>query len=161
MFPYYPYAGYEDSVEGAGLPVYISEDGNTVTITGYTVNFEDEEGNVTPVEFYPNVMYESATNGGLVFYNSHVVSDVTLTRGWNAPAPAKASVKSSVKSGKVVTPKNAVEHKAPKRPYSTTPLVPQQPKVEAKVVKNKQVTPAETRQGMEKLMKKLQPAVRK
>lgn len=162
-FPYYPYAGYEDSVEAAGLPVSISEDGNTVTITGYTVNFEDEQGNVTPVEFYPNVMYESATNGGLVFYNSHVVSDVTLTRGWNevAPAPAKASVKSSVKSGKVVTPKNAVEHKAPKRPYSITTLVPQQPKVEAKVVKNKQVTPEETRQGMEKLMKKLQPAVRK
>jgi hypothetical protein len=159
-FPYYPYAGYNDSVEAAGLPVSISEDGNTVTITGYTVNFEDEQGNVTPVNFYPNVMYESAANG-LVFYNSYVVSNVTLTRGWTATA-SKSSVISSVKSGKLVTPKNTIG-KAPKRPYSITTFAPQQKKakVEVSTGKYRQVTPEETRKGMEKLMKRLRPAVRK
>ena len=158
-FPIHPMAEYKDSVEAAGLPVTISEDGNTVVISGFDVQIEDEQGNVSLLPMYPNVLYESTS--GLAFYNSHVVSEVTLTRGWNevAPAPAKASLKSGY-NGKKVVPTN-VEYKAPKRPYSVTTLVPQQSKVEAKVVKNKQVTPEETRKGMEKLMNKLQPAVRK
>ena len=155
-FPIHPMADYKDSVEAAGLPVTISEDGNTVVISGYDVQIEDEQGNVSLLPMYPNVLYESTS--GLAFYNSHVVSEVTLTRGWNEVAPA--SVKGNGHSGKKVVPAN-VEYKAPKRSYSISTLVPQQLKVEAKVVKNKQVTPEQTRKGMEQLMKKLQPAVRK
>ena len=153
------------SVESVGIDVAVSADGNTVVLQPYTVNFYevDENGNpkvddqgdiiLSPVQFYPNVVYESTS--GLAFYNSHVVSEVTLTRGWTAPS--KASVKGNGHSGKKVVPSN-VQYTAPKRPYSITTLVPQQPKAEVTVSKNKQVTPEQTRTGMEKLMKKLQPA---
>ena len=134
--------------------------GKTITVNFYEVDENgnpkvDAQGNVilSPVQFYPNVVYESTS--GLAFYNSHVVSEVTLTRGWTAPS--KASVKGNGHSGKKVVPSN-VQYTAPKRPYSISTLVPQQPKAEVTVSKNKQVTPEQTRTGMEKLMKKLQPA---
>ena len=156
-FPIHPMAEYKDSVEAAGLPVEISADGNTVTITGFSVQIEDENGKVTELPMYPNVLYESTS--GLAFYNSHVVSAVTLTRGWTAPS--KASVKGAGYNGKKFAPKNNVNYTAPKKTYSITALAPQQPKAKVATGKYRQVTPEETRQGMEKLMKKLQPAVRK
>ena len=150
---------YEDSVEAAGLPVSISEDGNTVTITGYTFNFEDEQGNVTPVDFYPNVMYESATNG-LVFYNSYVTSNVVLTKGWagtQSVAPKKSSVGNVVAGKRVI---NATDYKTPAKSYGSTVFTPQT-KVQVKQMTAKQPTVEETRKGMEKLVKKLQPNTNK
>ena len=156
-FPIHPMAEYKDSVEAAGLPVTISEDGNTVVISGFDVQIEDEEGNVSLLPMYPNVLYESTS--GLAFYNSHVVSEVTLTRGWKNTA-SKFSVKGAGYYGKKVAAKN-VNYTAPKRTYAITALTPQQPKAKVSTSKYRQVTPEETRRGMEKLMKKMQPAARK
>jgi hypothetical protein len=155
-----------DSVEQVGMPVEISEDGNSFTIKSTYVQFynvdedgkpiTDEQGNViyTDVPFYPNIIYEG--NSGTTFYNSHIVSEVVFTRGWNGteptPAPAKASVTTS---SKVVAPTN-VGKITSKRAYGISTLTPQQKKAE--VVNAKQITPEETRKGMEKLMKKLAPA---
>lgn len=155
-----------NSVEEVGMPVEISADGNTFTIKSTYVQFynvdengkpiTDAQGNIiyTDVPFYPNVIYEGTS--GTTFYNSHVVSEVVFTRGWNGtePTPSKASVKSI---NKVVAPTN-VGKISTKRTYGISTLAPQQKKAEAKVVKAKQITPEETRKGMEKLMKKLAPA---
>lgn len=156
------------SVEEVGMPVVIAKDGNSFTIQSTTISFynvdeqgnpiTDEQGNViyTEVPFYPNVIYEGTT--GTTFYNSHVVSEVVFTRGWNVttptPAPSKASVKAN---NKVVAPKN-VGNIVSKRTYGISTLAPQQPKAKAKVVNAKQITPEETRKGMAKLMSKLAPA---
>ena len=123
-FPYYPYGDFVDSVEAAGLPVTVSKDGNTVTITGYTVNFEDDKGNVTPVDFYPNILYGSAKNS-LAFYNNYVVSDVVLTRGWIETRNASKMSANGVGTNNVVKTVKGIEYTKPNKPYGRTVLLPQ------------------------------------
>ena len=157
------YAFYYDptnpeSVESVGIPVEISADGTTVTLKSQVVNFEDDKGNVTPMNFYPNIMYDY---NGLQFYNSYTVSDVVLTKGWTEPAaPTKMSTKSaSIKSGKAVKSAEGTTYATPKKPYTSTTFIPQPKK--AKVANIKQVTPEERQKGMEKLLKRLGYAARK
>lgn len=131
-FPYHP--EYPESVEAAGLPVNITDD--EITINGYTVNFEDEEGTVTPVNFYPNVVYDYY--GNLQFYNSHVVSSVKLTKGAPTttpevtPTPAKMSAKVNaiLKAAKLA---NGATYTTPNKPYAKTTFVPQAKKESQKV----------------------------
>lgn len=153
-YAFYYHPQYPDNVEAAGLPVEVAADGNTITIKSYTVQFEDEDGNISPINFYPCIMYEY---NGLQFYNSYVKSNVVLTRGWTesaTPAPAKMSTKSvSVKSGKAVKSVNGATYTTPKIPYSSTTFVPQPKK--AKVANIKQVTPEERQKGMEKYLKRI------
>ena len=165
----FPMGDDSNSVEQVAMPVVIAEDGNSFTIKStsikvYNVDEEgkpivDEQGNVITVDIpmYPNIIYESQQ--GLAFYNNHIISEVEFTRGWNggaAPAPAKASVK-SVNSKKVEV-KNVSAHSTFKKGYSATTLAPKAKKVEAKSSTARQITPEETRKGMEKLLKKLAPA---
>jgi hypothetical protein len=165
----FPMGDDSNSVEQVAMPVVIAEDGNSFTIKStsikvYNVDEEgkpivDEQGNVITVDIpmYPNIIYESQQ--GLAFYNNHIISEVEFTRGWNggaAPAPAKASVK-SVNSKKVEV-KNVSAHSTFKKGYSATTLAPKAKKVEATSSTARQITPEETRKGMEKLLKKLAPA---
>jgi hypothetical protein len=165
----YPYNPYDSNdVEGVGMPVEISEDGNTFILKSTAIDFinVDENGNpikdaagndvTTTVPFYPNVIYESQQ--GIAFYNNHVISEVKLTRGWNEPVVAsKKSVKGGASiSSKIVKPTN-VKYTAPNKVYGISTFVPQPKKVKAKVVNAKQVTPEETRKGMESYLKRLYP----
>ena len=155
-----------DSVESMGIPVQISEDGNTVVLQSYVINYyevdengkpkTDANGDIiySPMSFYPNVLYESTS--GLAFYNSYVVSNVVLTKGWAGTAsvaPKKASMGNVVAGKRVV---NVTDYKTPARPYASTVFTPQT-KVQVKQMTAKQPTVEETRKGMEKLVKKLQP----
>ena len=165
----FPMGDDSNSVEQVAMPVVIAEDGNSFTIKSTTIKvynvdeegkpIVDEQGNVITVDIpmYPNIIYESQQ--GLAFYNNHIISEVVFTRGWNggaAPAPAKASVK-SVNSKKVEV-KNVSAHSTLKKSYSATTLAPKAKKVEAQASTARQITPEETRKGMEKLLKKLAPA---
>ena len=164
----FPVGDDNNSVEQVAMPVEISEDGNSFTIKStsikvYDVDEEgkpivDEEGNVITVDIpmYPNILYESQS--GIAFYNNHIISEVVFTRGWNGgatPAPAKASVKSV--NSKNVLLKNVSAPSTFKKSYSATTLAPKAKKVEAKTLTARQITPEETRQGMEKLLKKVAP----
>ena len=145
--------------EGKECEIYmvvdVDENGNPKT---------DADGNIiyTPQPFYPNIIYESG--GQIVFYNNHIISEVVLTRGWNAPAPAstKLSTGYSTVGGKKVAPTN-VDYSTLKhtKSYGPTALLPQPKKVEAKVANVKQVTPEQTRAGMEKMMKRLNRSITK
>ena len=165
----FPMGDDSNSVEQVAMPVVIAEDGNSFTIKSTTIKvynvdeegkpIVDEQGNVVTVDIpmYPNIIYESQQ--GLAFYNNHIISEVEFTRGWNggaAPAPSKASVK-SVNSKKVEV-KNVSAHSTLKKSYSATTLAPKAKKVEAQASTARQITPEETRKGMEKLLKRLAPA---
>ena len=163
-----------DSVEAMCIDVEVSADQNTVVLKSFLVNFydvdengnpkTDADGNIiyTPQPFYPNIIYESG--GQIVFYNNHIISEVVLTRGWNAPAPAPAKLSTgySTVGGKKVAPTN-VDYSTLKhtKSYGPTALLPQPKKVEAKVANVKQVTPEQTRAGMEKMMKRLNRSITK
>ena len=148
-----------ESVQLAGIPVEISADGNTVTLKSYTVKGSNNED----VDLYPNVLYEN--NGGLYFYNPYIVSEVVLTKGWTEPAepaaPAKLSTRNlgKVNGGKRVA--NDAEYKTPAKTASRTVFAPGTKKVEAKTITRKFNTPEETHKGMEALLKRRQPAIRK
>ena len=145
-----------ESVQLAGIPVEISADGNTVTLKSYTV----KGGNNEDVDLYPNVLYDN--NGGLYFYNAYIVSEVVLTKGWTEPAaPAKLSTRNlgKVNGGKRVA--NDAEYKTPAKTASRTVFAPGTKKVEAKTITRKFNTPEETHKGMEALLKRRQPAIRK
>jgi len=145
-----------ESVQLAGIPVEISADGNTVTLKSYTVKGSNNED----VDLYPNVLYDN--NGGLYFYNAYIVSEVVLTKGWTEPAaPAKLSTRNlgKVNGGKRVA--NDAEYKTPAKTASRTVFAPGTKKVEAKTITRKFNTPEETHKGMEALLKRRQPAIRK
>lgn len=171
-FPYDPQN--TSSVESMCIDVEVSEDKNTVVLKSYLVNIyevdengqpkTDKDGNIiyTQKPFFPNVIYESG--GQIVFYNTHVISEVVLTRGWNGatPAPTKLSTGKASVSGKQVIPSNVNRANLKQtKAYGPTALLPQQKKVEAKVANVKQVTPEQTRAGMEKMMKRRQPATKR
>lgn len=168
---------YPDNVEAAGLPVVVSEDGNTVTINGYTINYysvdendepiKDDNGEIiyTPVDFYPNVVYDYY--GTLQFYNSHIVSSVKLTKGAPAttpevtPTPSKMSAKVNaiLRAAKSV---NGATYTTPSRPYAKTTLVPQAKKESQKVttIDKKYPTREEIDQRMQAHLRKIGMAPR-
>ncbi len=185
MDHYLCYANYEqkaailvgqehpESVEEVGIKVNVNEDGSLELIpmvaqfysvdetTGEPV--KDANGNVifNDVWCYPNVLTESAQSStGIAFYNSHVVSSVTLTKGWNGSAtelpsvtPAKMSVQGLATRNRGVVPAN-VDYTAPASPYAPTAFMPKEANVMPKVRNGKMVTPEQTRKGMSKLMQK-------
>lgn len=63
----------DDVSKWPNLPVEVSEDMQTITIKAF-----EEDG----ITYYPNAFYNS-TWSGLSFYNTVIVSDVVLTKGWN------------------------------------------------------------------------------
>lgn len=150
-YVYHPVPEYMDNVETAGLPVDISEDGNTVTINGYTVKFATEDGGELEVNCYPNVVYDYY--GNLQFYNSHVTSSVVLTRGWtensvDTPTPAKISSVATV-NGKAAKLANGATYTTPKRPYAKSVFTPQPKKAPVKRMSDKHPSVKITNQSAE------------
>ena len=136
-FNVHPSPEFRNDVQAAGLPVTLNEDGSIV-INGYTVQFEDEKGNVTPMNFYPNVLFDYY--GQLQFYNNYISSSVVLTKGWNG---TKSSTKMSTTLNKVVKATklaNGTTYTAPKKSYGHTTFVPQTKKNEVKVITAKYPT---------------------
>ena len=75
VYPYPLNEEYMDDVsKWPNLPVEVSEDMQTITIKSF-----EEDG----ITYYPNVTYYSSWNYSFVFYNTVIVSDVVLTKGWN------------------------------------------------------------------------------
>ncbi len=161
----------KESVETRSLPVLVTDDNNTIVVGGYTINYYkgDENGNPLyddngdpifdkAVDFYPNVMYDYY--GSPAFYNTYVISNVVLTRGWTEPTtpeapttPEEGATTYSL-SRRGVKVANGVEYKTPRRPLPHTALVPAEKKVEAKTLSIKQLSREEIRRNMENYTKK-------
>ena len=143
-------------VQSVGIPVEISEDGNTVTLKAITIKPENEE-----IQLYPTMVYDN--QGQLAFYNPYVVSEVVLTKGWNAgttPAPAKASSSKHLYGKKVV---NGGDFKSPAKVYSRTAFAPATKKVSEKnatVVTKKVATKEEIKKNLDKMMQKYNRTLR-
>lgn len=137
-------------VQTVGIPVEISEDGNTVTLKSVVVN-TDVSGTAQDVTLYPTMIYNN--QGTLAFYTPYVVSEVVLTKGWTEPAaPAsKLSTRNSTVGKSVV---NGGDFKAPAKPHSRTVFAPKQ-QTKTTVVTKKAPTKEEIRKGMEQLGKRL------
>jgi hypothetical protein len=138
-----------EDVQSVGIPVEISEDGNTVTLKAVTIKPENEE-----IQLYPTMIFDN--QGQLAFYNPYVVSEVVLTKGWNggsAVAPAKASSSKKAYGKKVV---NGEHFTSPAKVYSRTVFAPAKKKSEAKatVVTKKVATKEEIRKGAIELFNK-------
>jgi hypothetical protein len=160
-----------ESVETRSLPVLVTDDNNTIVVGGYTINYYkgDEDGNPLyddngdpifdkAVDFYPNVMYDYY--GSPAFYNTYVISNVVLTRGWTEPTtpeapttPEEGATTYSL-SRRGVKVANGVEYKTPRRPLPHTVFVPAEKKVEAKTLSIKQLSREEIRRNMENYTKK-------
>ena len=149
------YANYIDpnapfDVQSVGIPVEISEDGNTVTLKAVTIKPENEE-----IQLYPTMIYDN--QGQLAFYNPYVVSEVVLTKGWNGgatPAPAKAAASKNI-YGKSVA--NGELFKSPAKAHSRTAFAPATKKAsenKVTVVTKKAPTKEEIRQGLDKYMQR-------
>lgn len=167
----FPIGDDGNSVEQVGMPVEISDDGNTFTLKSTSISFydvdadgnpvKDEQGNIiyTEVPFYPNIIYEGTT--GAAFYNNHIISEVVLTRGWNGGSDTAApdSNLTSAKRSVVTKVSNVTKPSTYKKTYSATALMPNKAKkVKATLVDAKQMTPEQTRNGMAKLLNKRNPA---
>ena len=99
--------------------------------------------------------------GQLAFFNPYVVSEVVLTKGWNAgttPAPAKASSSKHLYGKKVV---NGGDFKSPAKVYSRTVFAPATKKVEKTTVANiKFPTKEEIKKNLDKMMQKYNRTLR-
>lgn len=143
-------------VQSVGIPVEISEDGNTVTLKSVTIKPENEE-----IQLYPTMVFDN--QGQLAFYNPYVMSEVVLTKGWNGgatPAPAKASSSKNLYGKKVV---NGGDFKSPAKVYSRTVFAPATKKVSEKnatVVTKKVATKEEIKKNLDKLMQKYNRTLR-
>ncbi|MBR2859978.1 MAG: hypothetical protein IKB90_07870 [Alistipes sp.] len=141
-------------VQSVGIPVEISEDGNTVTLKSVTIKPENEE-----IQLYPTMVYDA--QGQLAFYNPYVMSEVVLTKGWNGgatPAPAKASSSKHLYGKKVV---NGGDFKSPAKVYSRTVFAPATKKVEKTTVANiKFPTKEEIQKNLDKMMQKYNRTLR-
>ena len=153
-FPYNP-ADLSD-VQSVGIPVVISEDGNTVTL-------KSMKSGETPL--YPTMMYDY--NGQLAFHFFYINSEVVLTKGWNdtttEPAPAPAPAKASSKSvGAVKKVANINNFKAPTKLGVRTKFAPVTEKKNKIVVSDvKYRTPEERLKRMDEYMSRRNMAVRK
>jgi hypothetical protein len=139
-------------VQSVGIPVEISEDGNTVTLKA--VNIDTTDGQ--KVTLYPTIIYNN--QGQLAFYRPYVVSEVVLTKGWSAPATSNLSVG---KSGFAKMVANGADFKAPTKQHSRTLFAPTTKKSEATVVTKKVATKEEIRKGMAQLFEKYNRVPRK
>ena len=143
-------------VQSVGIPVEISEDGNTVTLKSVTIKPKNEE-----IQLYPTMVFDN--QGQLAFYNPYVMSEVVLTKGWNGgttPAPAKASSSKNLYGKKVV---NGGDFKSPAKVYSRTVFAPATKKVSEKnatVVTKKVATKEEIKKNLDKLMQKYNRTLR-
>lgn len=149
-------------VQSVGIPVEISEDGNTVTLKSRVVEtlIEDKEESVS---LYPNMLYNNS--GALYFYTPYVVSEVVLTKGWTeqpaTPAPAKMS---NYKVGFNKRVANGEYFKAPAKPHSRTVFAPKaevKTDTKTKVVKYKPITKEEMNKGIEKYLSRFNKGARK
>ena len=150
------YANYIDpndpmGVESVGIPVEVSADGNTITLKAVTIDFGSQK-----VTLYPSMIYNN--QGQLAFYRPYVVSEVVLTKGWNAPASSKLSVG---KGGFAKRVSNGADFKAPAMHHSRTLFAPATKKGEATVVTKKVATKEEIRKGMAQLFEKYNRGPRK
>ena len=148
-------------VQSVGIPVEISEDGNTVTLKAVTVTITsdakegDDAKESRDIKLYPTMVFDN--QGQLAFYNPYVVSEVVLTKGWNGgatPAPAKASSNKKVYGKKVA---NGELFKSPAKVHSRTVFAPATKKVSEKnatVVTMKVPTKEEIKKNLDKLMQK-------
>lgn len=144
-------------VKSVGIPVEISEDGNTITLKSVVVNTTIE--NVAQdVTLYPTVIYDN--QGSLAFYNPYVVSEVVLTRGWNGgatPAPTKLATGKYGFSKRVA---NSENFKTPVKAHSRTALMPSKSN-EGNVVTRKLMTKEEMRKGLDEYMSRFNKGARK
>ncbi len=135
-------------VQGVGIPVEISEDGNTVTLKAVTIKPKDEE-----IQLYPTMIYDA--QGQLAFFNPYVMSEVVLTKGWNGgatPAPAKASSSKKVAGKKVV---NGEHFTSPAKAHSRTAFAPATKKAKNTTVANiKFPSKEEIKKNLDKMMQK-------
>ena len=154
-------------VQVVGIPVVISEDGNTITLKAVTLKTEDKENEESvksgELTLYPTLIYDN--NGQLAFYNHYVESEVVLTKGWNGgatPAPTKTSSSKTVSGKKVVNGEHFV---SPAKVHSRTLFAPTTKKVseENATVVTKKLFPTkeEIRQGAIELYNKLHRVFRK
>ena len=150
-------------VQSVGIPVEISEDGNTVTLKAVPVTITSADKESREISLYPTMIFDN--QGQLAFYNPYVVSEVVLTKGWKGdatPAPAKASSSKKVAGKKVV---NGEHFTSPAKAHSRTLFAPATKKVSEKnatVVTKKVATKEEIRQGLDKYMQRFNfGAVRK
>ena len=159
-----------ESVESRSLPVIV-EDENTLVISSFQIDYYkgDENGelifddNGNPifdksVIFYPNVLYDYY--GSPAFYNTYVISNVVLTRGWNGdttttePTTPESGATTYSLSRRGVKIANGVEYKTPIRPLPHTVFVPVEKKAEVKVSTAKQPSKEEIRKNMSEYLKK-------
>ena len=94
---YTPTEGDMDDVnKWPNLPVEVSEDKQTITIKSYTLD---------DVVYYPNIVYDYW--GSMYLYDTHVVSEIVLTKGWSGEeATANLSSKIVECEGTKVAPAN-------------------------------------------------------
>ncbi len=181
-----------ESVESRALPVTISEDGNKLTIGTYDITYiktdqngnyvqdTDEDGNLKvdedgnpiwaidkTVTYYPNVLYDYY--GAPAFYQTYIVSEVVLTRGWTEPepepepepAPGEGTDTPATFSKRGVKMANISGYKTPSKPLPHSVFVPRAVNKETKVTKftGKQLSKQEIREGLDKYSNKNKPAM--
>jgi hypothetical protein len=138
-------------VQGVGIPVEISADGNTVTLKSVTTTTSDGK-NVT---LYPSMLYNN--QGQLAFYTPYVVSEVVLTKGAASTASTKAASVGKRGFGKYVL--NNAAYKAPVKQHSRTLFLQKEKNSNnsdnATVVTKKFPTKEEIRKGMDELAKRI------
>ena len=133
----YPYPLNEEDMDDVSkwpnLPVEVSDDKQTITIKSF-----EEDG----IAYYPNATYYSSWNYSFVFYNTVIVSDVVLTKGWTeadedvdveAVRKNAAELKQGVKAKSV----SNVAIETPNAPKSRTVYFEKKPvyhKIEAKAL---------------------------
>ncbi len=143
-------------VQGVGIPVEISEDGNTITLKSVSTKYENED-----ITLYPTMIYNN--QGSLAFYNPYVVSEVVLTKSTSTSTSTSASAtpsanKASVgKSGFGKYVLNNAAFKAPAKHHSRTVFVEKRSGRSTKttVVTKKVPTKEEIRKGMDELARRL------
>ena len=139
-------------VQGVGIPVEISADGNTITLKSVVVNTAINGGAPEDVTLYPTMIYNN--QGSLAFYNPFVISEVVLTKGYTAPKTSSV-VAGKTGFGKAVA--NGAAFKAPSNRHSRTVFAPTTKKASEKevtVVTKKVLSKEEIRQGMDKYMQR-------
>ena len=140
-------------VQSVGIPVEISEDGNTITLKSVVVQHTNDSGVTEDITLYPTMIYNN--QGALAFYTPYVVSEVVLTKGAASTASTKSAVVGKAGFGKNVV--NNAAFKAPAKHHSRTVMVEKVKSNSTKVnvVTKKVPTKEEIRKGMEQMGKRL------
>ena len=175
-----------ESVESRSLPVTVSENGDKLTIGTFDVTYiktdengqyvqdTDEDGNPKvdgngdpvwaidkTVTFYPNVLYDYY--GSPAFYNTYIVSEVVLTRGWTEPEPTPGddATTPATFSHRGVKRANVPGYKTPSKPMPHSVFVPRTLNKATKVTKftGKQLSKQEVHEGLERYSNKNTPVM--